>query len=68
MFLVPKGTMKGPDGKTPTTLYYSPGKTIEVINNQGNAGVETLKFTEMSYIQQGQAHLQFLLTQADQVL
>ena len=52
MFLIPKGTMKGNDGKTPTQLYYAPGKVIEVINNTGNAGIETLKFTEMSYIQQ----------------
>lgn len=68
MFLIPKGTMKWTDGKTPTQLYYAPGKVIEVINNTGNAGIETLKFTEMSYIQQWQQHLEFLLSQADQVL
>ncbi|HNG97107.1 MAG TPA: hypothetical protein PLW93_02440, partial [Candidatus Absconditabacterales bacterium] len=68
MFLVPKGSIKDSKGITPNILYWMPSKVLEVVNNIGNAGIETLKLSDLNYVQLGQQHLAFILSQANEII
>lgn len=68
MFLIPKWTMRWPDWKAPNILYWMPSKVIEVINNTGNAWIETLKLADLNYVQLAQNHMQFILWQASEII
>lgn len=68
MFLIPKGTMKNSKWVTPTTLYWEPGKVVEVTQNIGNAWIEPLKFSDIQYISLGKQQLEFILWQAQEII
>jgi hypothetical protein len=69
MFTVPAGTLKNAQGVTPSILYWTPSKVVEVKPQVGsNAGIETLELSDLKYVQAGREELSRILTQANEII